>query len=174
MRKHDGFTLIELLIVIAILSIFVTTAVPGFSRLAARENRVATVLSLAGALNYARARAISTGRYVEVCKSADGAQCSDDPATWGDGWIVFVNLDEDWRVDAGERILRAHGPVEEAVELTGNRDAFNFRPASINSTAGSLFVCAGGQAVGEAVIVSVTGRVRTSDEKADGSAVECS
>ncbi|HET7586565.1 MAG TPA: GspH/FimT family pseudopilin [Gammaproteobacteria bacterium] len=172
MRNQPGFTLIELIVVIAILAIFVTTAVPGFSRLVTRERRVSTVLSVVRALNFARAKAITTGRYIQVCKSGDAAQC-DESVTWSDGWIVYVDRDEDSDLDAEERILRRRGAMDESVELTANQNAFTFRPTPHPSTAGSLFVCVGNQAYGEAVIISFTGRVRTAPEKADGSPVEC-
>ncbi|HET6725702.1 MAG TPA: GspH/FimT family protein, partial [Gammaproteobacteria bacterium] len=134
---------------------------------------VTAAMSVVRAFNFARTRSIMTNRYIEICKSADGAQCSDDAATWSDGWIVFANEDRDWDVDPGEQILLRHGPVADGIQLTANRDGFNFRPQSIRSTTGSVFVCAGSQAVGEAVIVSYTGRVRTSMEKADGTVVDC-
>jgi type IV fimbrial biogenesis protein FimT len=173
MRVMRGFTLIELVVVIAILCIFVTMAVPGFSRLIARENRADTTLELAHALNFARARAISTRHDVAVCKSRSGTQCGDESEAWSDGWIVFMNPDGNWSVDPGEQIVLRHGQVDDAVTVSGNRDAFNFRPTSIRSTAGSLFVCGGKRQHGKAVIVSVTGRVRTASKKADGSAIAC-
>lgn len=173
MRNKRGFTLVELIVVIAILAIFVTTAMPGFGRLIAREKRVSTVMALTQVLNFARARAITTRNYVAACKSMNGAQCSTGSTTWSDGWIVFINLNRNSRVDAGEPIVRRHGKADDTVEITANRNTFNFRPASIRSTAGSLFVCAANRSRGEAIIVSVTGRVRTSKNKADGSPVVC-
>jgi type IV fimbrial biogenesis protein FimT len=172
MRRARGFTLIELIVLLAILAIFVTEAIPGFQRLSAHENRVSAVFSLVHALRFARAKAITTNQYVAICKSAGGRQCSSSPTTWSAGWIVFLNRNRDWKVDPGERILLRHGSVSRAVELTGNRDAFIFRPASLRSTAGSLFVCAG-RSTGSAIIVSYTGRIRTSRRKAGGAPVSC-
>lgn len=174
MRKGRGFTLIELIIVLAIASLFVTVAMPGFSHLLARNRRAVAILSLVRGLHLARSHAIMSRHYVAVCKSDGGDQCAASPAQWDAGWIVFVNLDQDQppRVDSGESILRRHGPLDDALTVTGNRDGFNFRPRSIRSTAGSLFVCHRGQPYGEAIIVSVTGRVRTSPEH-DGQKVQC-
>lgn len=172
-RVTRGFTLIELIVVIAILALFVTTAIPDFSRFLARERRVSAVMSLIRSLNFARSEAITTNRYVAVCKSANGAQCDSGTGQWDGGWIVFVNEDRDSPpvIDTGETMLRRHGTLDDALTLTANRDGFNFRPRSIRSTAGSLFLCT--SAGNEAIIVSYTGRVRTSPETADGTPVEC-
>ncbi|HET7306540.1 MAG TPA: GspH/FimT family pseudopilin [Gammaproteobacteria bacterium] len=173
MRVERGFTLIELIIVIAVLAILVTTAVPGFNRFVAHERRVSTVMSLVHALNLARSRAVLSGNYVAVCPSVDSRTCAADGSQWNTGWLVFINLDPESppEIDDGERVLLRHGPVEDALEVTANREGFNFRPRSIRSTAGSLFVCTRNHH-NEAVIVSYTGRVRTS-ARYDGEPVTC-
>lgn len=173
MRNARGFTLIELIVVIAVLAILVTTAVPGFNHFVAHERRVSTVMSLVHALNLARSRAISAGHYVAVCPSIDGETCAEDASQWDAGWLVFINLDPESppEIDDGERVLLRHGPVADALVVTANREGFNFRPRSIRSTAGSLFVCTRNRH-NEAIIVSYTGRVRTSTEY-EGGAVTC-
>lgn len=174
METGRGFTLVELIVVLAILALFVTEAVPGFQQLIARERRSTAVMSLVRALQFARGRAISTNRYVAVCKSGDGAQCGGTDVRWDDGWIVFVNTDRDSppELDAEEKLLRRHAALDEPIALTANRDGFNFRPRSVRSTAGSLFVCTQGHKNGEAVIVSYTGRVRVSTTY-EGASVDC-
>jgi type IV fimbrial biogenesis protein FimT len=173
MDNSRGFTLIELIVVLAVLALFVTEAVPGFRRLIAHERRSSAVLSLVRALRFARGHAISSNRYIAVCKSMDGAHCGGTGLHWDDGWIVFANDDRDSppQLDDDEMLLRRHPPLADPIMLTANRGGFNFRPRSINSTAGSLFVCAQDQP-GEAVIVSVTGRVRVSPDY-DGAPVDC-
>lgn len=174
MENGRGFTLVELIVVLAILALFVTEAVPGFQQLVAHEQRSSAVLSLVRALHYARGHAIVSNRYIAVCKSADGTHCGGTNVRWDDGWIVFANADRDSppELDADETLLRRHPALADAITLTANRDGFNFRPRSINSTAGSLFVCAQGREHGEAVIISVTGRVRVASEYG-GAPVTC-
>ncbi len=161
--RMRGFTLLELLVVVAVATILITVAVPGMAHFVQASRTTATVNDLVRALQLARTRAILDADTVSVCKSADGTQCGSDGTLWEDGWIVFVNRDRDTpaRVDSGEPILLRHHKVAGAEEVRGNRAYFNFRPASIRSTNGTLTVCdPRGPGKGRAIVVSYTGRTR--------------
>jgi type IV fimbrial biogenesis protein FimT len=89
-----GVTLIELMVVIAILAILTTLAVPSFdswrnsSRLSSYSNLLAT------SLNYAKSEAVSRGVRVTLCRSA-APEATPPSCTagsnWNTGWIVFVD-----------------------------------------------------------------------------------
>lgn len=103
--KWVGFTLIELMVALAVLSILLMVAVPGFdlvrnaSRLSAGANDLVTGIQLA------RSEAIRRNTRVAFCQSSDGATCANS-AAWT-GWIVASdeNRDGDF-TDAGE-VIRA-------------------------------------------------------------------
>lgn len=73
-RAHSGFTLIELVLVIAILGILVTFAVPRFTALSG-EAQMAATESLAGTLgsaavmNFAKKKAAGNARPIVACET---------------------------------------------------------------------------------------------------------
>jgi type IV fimbrial biogenesis protein FimT len=92
-----GFTLIELMIVVAIVAVLLTVAVPSFVSMI-QSNRVAgEVSSLENDLQFARANAIQRGQSVSVCISSSGTTCTAAGSDWGAGWIV---------VDSAGNLLR--------------------------------------------------------------------
>ncbi len=102
-----GFTLIELLTTLAVVAIVLTMAVPSL-RTTIQDNEGATqVTKLMAVFRLAQSEAVKRNLNVSICQSADGASCG---GTWTNGWIAFVNNDNDNPavVDAGELILRVH------------------------------------------------------------------
>lgn len=164
MRKQRGFTLLELLTTIAIAGILITVAIPDFSHLIHYNRAVARVNSLVRTLNFARFSAITRNRYITVCRSRDGRQCSSN-GDWKDGWLVFVNRDRDSppQVDPGETVLHVHGPLSGDGQIISNRKTFTFRPLGTRSTNGTLLYCSEGHADDQALIINVVGRIRVED-----------
>jgi len=164
MNRSNGFTLIELMITVALAAIVMTLAVPSFEE-TIRNNRLTTQANeLISALNLARSEAIKRQFTVSVCKSANGAAC--DGSGWGDGWIVFVNRDDDSPavVDTGEDILRAYGPIRANYTLNANNNFTNYisyRPTGISNNFGRFVLCEGGQLThSRAILINKTGRPR--------------
>jgi len=164
MLKQRGFTLLELLTTLAIAAVLVTVAIPDLGHLISYNRAVARVNSLIRALNFARFSAISRDRYVTICRSSDGRQCSDS-GDWQDGWLIFVNLDRDSpaQVDPGEPVLHVHGPLDGNAQIFSNRKTFTFRPLGTRSTNGTFLYCSEGHADDQALIINVVGRIRVED-----------
>ena len=100
---EKGFTLYELLMVLAIASVlaavsFSVGAVLHDTRLSTTANELLAVLALA------RSESVKRQLPVSVCKSSDSMQCSND-ASWGNGWLVFVDVDRDGFVDVADTIV---------------------------------------------------------------------
>jgi len=109
-RLMRGMTMVELLMVIVVVAILMTIAVPSY-RYVTNSNRVAAeVNGLLGDLQYARGEAIRNGLNVVVCISTDGASCTNPTGSWHTGWIVFVDANGNGSVDAGESVLRVQAP----------------------------------------------------------------
>lgn len=87
MRTHNsGFTLVELLVVLVVVAITLSAAVPSFQGMIAR-NRVATQTNdMLLAINLARSEALRVGRTVSV-QAMDASDASDE---FGAGWCVVV------------------------------------------------------------------------------------
>lgn len=112
-----GFTLIELLITLVVAALVLGLAAPTFRDFTIRSQLSTSSNDLISAVTYARSEAIRRGLPVSICSSNDGATCS---GTWSDGWITFVNLDNDMpvEVDAGEIILKVHEGLPARYTLT--------------------------------------------------------
>lgn len=175
-RQYAGLTLVELLVVLSIVGVLATMAIPGFAGMVAANQRAATLNRFVTAIHYARSESLKRGREVAVCKTLDGETCAGSGADWSAGWMVFVNRDRDSPVvrDAGETLLRVFEATGKGMQISANRNAFSLRPYGRRSTNGTFTVCPRNAAVDpRAVIISVTGRPRISDRAADGSALSC-
>jgi len=124
--KQKGFTLAELIVAIVILGILATLAAPSF-RETLRSNRLATSANtFLSALNLARSEAVKLNQRVVVCKSdVDNTASGQDPrcATGGgfeQGWVVFVDADNDAEIDADEVVLRVQNALSGETVLTSS------------------------------------------------------
>lgn len=76
MHKHKniaGFTLVEMMVVVALLAIMASIAMPSFARLIAANNVEAAGNELYGLLQYARAEAVARGQRVTVSAGSSDA-----------------------------------------------------------------------------------------------------
>ncbi|CAN5285288.1 hypothetical protein BH24PSE2_BH24PSE2_16760 [soil metagenome] len=173
--KVSGLSLLELLIVLTTIGILLSAATPTMRDVVQDNHRAARVNRLVHALHLARGESIKRASEVAICKSVTGRDCESGNSLWGDGWIVFVNVDRDHppRVDRGEDIiLRERAALE--MHISGNRHSFTFRPFYGRSTNGTIVFCdARGPRAARAVIISHTGRPRVSDRRPDGRPLAC-
>ncbi|WP_185838602.1 GspH/FimT family pseudopilin [Pseudomonas aeruginosa] len=95
--KSSGFNLVELSIVLLILAIGLTIALPTLQDRMKRDISRATRDSLTSHLMAARASSIQNGVIIEVCGSGDGSTCSEE---WHLGWFS--------RNDRSQQILARH------------------------------------------------------------------
>ncbi len=71
---NSGFTLIELMIVVVLISIIATVAVPGFQSMIESSRLTSTANGTLGLLNYARSEAVKRGEPIQVQARAGGLQ----------------------------------------------------------------------------------------------------
>lgn len=175
--KQRGFTLIELLITVVIAAIVLTIAVPGFQTVILNNRRATQVNEFVTNLNLARAEAIKGGRQVFVCRSSSGTACATDTSSvWEDGWIVFVDRDDDDTLDAGETI-RVQAAFEGDSTLRGPANFsqwISYFPTGISRgngglANGTLTLCdKRGDSEARNIVLSSTGRVSINDTVASG------
>jgi type IV fimbrial biogenesis protein FimT len=138
-----GFTLLELMIVTAIAVVLLAIAIPSF-RTVIRTNRLAaTTNELTAALQYARSEAITRGQRVTVCKSSSVSSTTptcDNSAGWQNGWLIFVDTDQDGTLDTGEVLLKVGQPStgDTSIASTGFSNYASFLPSGISRNSSGL------------------------------------
>ena len=193
MKKHSGFTLIELLVTLIIVSVLLSVGIPSLKSFMQGNQLVASTNELISAFHVARSEAIKLNNSVTICESTDGTTCT-SPGTgnWEEGWIVFVDGDsnqagteEDCADDntGTDCLLRSHAGFTDNQLTVAGADAgdvaigsstFNSRglPRDVagSSQSGTFSVCSldgsGNTINSRAVVLSLSGRVRVSDNAA--------
>lgn len=189
MKKYSGFTLIELMITLFIVGVLLAVGVPSLKTFMQGNQLVASTNELISALHIARSEAIKLNSRVSICESSDGKTC-DNSGSWKDGWIVFVDANGDLANTGApcaamntDCLLRIHdGFTDNQLTVAGvdanaaaiNSFTFTSRglPKAVNgaSQSGVFSLCSldsSGNTIGSrAVILSLSGRVRVSDNPA--------
>ncbi len=194
MKKNSGFTLTELMVTLVIVGIIAVVGVPSLRTITQGGQLVSSSNELVSAVHVARSEAIKLNRKVTICASANGTSCSNG-VKWQEGWIVFIDANDD-RVGTGvacsaaadintDCLLRAHGAIDDVsqtLSITGTFDSnnlpiqwFTFTSRGLPKDAGAsrsgvFSVCSfdgSNNIVGSrAVVLSIAGRVRISDNAA--------
>jgi len=141
-RRQKGFTLYELLITVLVIGVIVTIGIPNMVEFASNSRITATSNDLMSAFMLGRSEATRAREEVTVCASADGATCGAG-ATFDDGWILFVDIDGDGVVDAGDDdVLRVYPAIDDQIDITatdlnGNAaTSFTWQPTGLGTGAG--------------------------------------
>ena len=139
------------MVVLAIVAILVTLAVPSLTRAVQANTMASTVNNFLADMRFARSESIRRGGGVTICRSsnaeaADAACYSGASAGWETGWIVFHDLDNNGARASAEPVLRVHAPVAaiNTIMAAGDASIFGFtatgrlsRPATTQLQFGS-------------------------------------
>ncbi len=171
LKRSAGFTLLEMLVVIVLVAIMSTLAAPAMSGLSNSMQVRSAASSMHTALQLARSESAKRISRVVLCVSSDGVQCS-STAGWHQGWLVFVDANNNAVLDNGEAVLQVVKNLPANLKAQGNgllTKYISFTPAGEMQTiggafqAGTLTVCtaSGSATEGRLLVIGITGRVRT-------------
>ena len=185
--RSRGFTLTELLVALAVAGLLLGLAAPSFD-LFRRNNRLTGAANdFLAATQVARTEAIKRQVPVSMCPSADptsaGAGCGGGAFN---GWIVFVDTNNDCSRAGGEAIVKTGGPIATSVTPKSNGTCISFAPTGFLQPAADatrtvfcddrgLAVVAGqNQSAGRGIFVTNTGRSRVTRDVTSGSSTDVS
>ena len=178
-QHQHAFSLFDLLVTLVVASTLTALAVPAFKQLTVRNRITTQVNRLLTDLHLARSEAIKRREHVVLCKSRDGRHCTED-AAWHDGWVVFVDPNDNHRVEPDETVMRVQGTqagVETHLNASGGAQRnhyLGYRPDGMSGKRGTFTFCdSTAPSLARAIIVYWTGRARVSDKTDEGHALTC-
>jgi type IV fimbrial biogenesis protein FimT len=126
---NRGFTLVELLVVMALLAVLLSMAVPAFTSSQLTTQLRTAANNLVASAHLARSEAIKRNTMVRMCVSSDGLACSS--GDWSQGWIIT----------SGAQVLHREGAISDRYHVAAGVDNFDFQPTGVDTTAGAFVVC---------------------------------
>ena len=162
MKKNSGFTILELVVTVGMVAIVVAIAIPAMQTFTQNDRLTTNINTLIGHLAYARSEAVKRSVQVSVCASNDASTCS---GSWDDGWIVYIDADNDNSFTAGEVVIRAQQALGGTNTLTatgiGTQITYDNRGFVNAASVGSLQLCDSRSGpYGKTIRITNTGRVR--------------
>jgi type IV fimbrial biogenesis protein FimT len=159
---------VELAVALAIAAMLAAAAVPAFHDWLSAYQLANHAKHLAESMTRARTEAIRRGHRVNLCKSVDQQRCA-DLGRWDAGFVVFVDVNRDGRVDADEPLLGLEGRAPNGITVEANRPVDDYvsytslgHARMLNGALqmGTFTVCRSGQRAMHVVLAN-SGRVRT-------------
>ncbi len=176
--KQRGFTLIELMVTIAVAAILIAVGIPSFSDFIKRGQITEQRDTLYASLMLARSEAVNRSHSMSLCVSSNQTSCDavgGGSVSWSSGWLVFVDLDRDGAVDAGETVLKVVKPDFSGSLVWDNGDVITYDSEGGADKTGTFTICEAGKDVSyaRAIIISSSGRIRRDTTSANGGALVC-
>jgi type IV fimbrial biogenesis protein FimT len=177
---------VELLAALAVAGVLFGLAIPGFSDFIAQQRTVAAVNQIVGAVNFARAAAI-TYRATTVLCPAEGTTCA-RRNEWHLGAMVFKDRNANGKREPSEPVVNQFPPLRSGERLFWrsfrNKSYLQFRSTGLTSWQnGSFQYCPAGSdpQFSKVIIINAQGRATKSrdanndglDEDASGQPLRC-
>lgn len=166
MKKINGFTLIELMVTLFVALALIGVGVPSFNSAVKNARLSKSTNLLVTSLHRARSEALKRSRNVIMC--ANNASCNSD--NWENGWILFVDENEDSKKDSTEELIFQQDQLKgTTVRFNGgiggnSKLGFSSRGTPVDKVAGTFSICDDRNDTGKAVVIANSGRTRYDDD----------
>jgi type IV fimbrial biogenesis protein FimT len=104
-----GFSLVESLVVVAVIGLMLSLAVPNLQRLLASRQVLAAAQAFVRDMAWARSEALKRSMRIGICTSVNGLVCGNQG--WARGWIVFVDENGNGVLDDSDELLRVQAAL---------------------------------------------------------------
>lgn len=148
-----GFTLVELMVVVALIAILLSMAIPSLAAFQRNAELRATTSSFFAAVQSTRAEAMKRGvdTYMVPASNND----------WANGWLVYADNDRSQSRTASDTVIMQTGPITPKTTVNGNAtDAAEFAGETgkyIRFNGGGFPLAMNGSFRGGAIEFGVTG-----------------
>jgi len=178
-RHERAFSLYEALVALTVVSTVTTVAVPSFQQLIFGQRMSGAINTLVTALHLARSEAIKRGERAALCPSTDGHACRHSDAygaAWEEGYLLYIDRNGNHEFDADDMPVRMFDPTAGLfIHSSTHRDHVTYQPNGMATGTNVTFTFCDkrGRGAPRAVIVSNSGRPRTSAQDASGGTISC-
>ncbi|MEQ1915208.1 MAG: GspH/FimT family protein [Gallionella sp.] len=160
-----GFTLLELLVVLSVVAILATIAVPSMTDFVRANRLTAMKTSIVSDLNLARSESIKRNKRVLVCAANTGATDCAAATNWATtGWIVCYDANSDGACDAttssNPNPIQIRNTSESTVTVTGPSVPIRFNAIGSQGVAGNTgetVTISGNWSAAKSKIISIAG-----------------
>ena len=174
-RHQAGLTLLELLVTLSIALILAFGVVPGFMDMVDRNRVTAGLNDFITRLHLTRSEAIKHRYRAVLCPSTDGKTCL-KTGDWHKGIMLFDDNNRNSKLDGSDRIIRFQKTTP-GITITSSRYRrkiiYQANGMSGGSNATVTFCGQRGTSHAMAVIISNTGRPRSSSKGPGGRPLKC-
>ena len=149
-----GFTLVEMMVVLIIVAVLLTVALPSFSVLTYRTKLKSYANEVVTSVYLARSEAIKRNADMTLCVAEETDLTCKGGGSWEQGWVV---------IDPNDVVVRRYPALPSNLVLLSSVNSLTFEPSGVGTTATSFTLCQQAEApvVEEKVVtVTLTGRPR--------------
>jgi type IV fimbrial biogenesis protein FimT len=170
------------MVVVAIVAILTSLALPSMRTFIGNWQVSNAVNSYKSSLQLARTEAIKRGRIARMCRSSNGSACATDSPTngWATGWLVYVDNDASGTLTSNDQVILTQGNLSGFYSITStpsgstatfSTGTFAFNPTGLMQSGSSAlamtFQWDSGATIKKSMCINLTGRSRMVEQSSN-------